>query len=333
MRPLIGIIFLLSLIYSFPGWSISEEAPFEDLVHRWNSTLDSEEAVVSESHIEGQLLNPVQESIRIIKESAKLRRSEAKLALVRQRNLLNSLGDVPEENSPPESQEIIEKRKALGRQVTKYDGIVKQCNLVLVRANALLDQISDIKKDQVAEALYEPTPLPFTPSFISLAISQIPVQFDRLFLGFSNWYENSLHGSYKFIGIIAIPVVFSGWLLISTLTSQAIRRRYGWSSKEPTPSSNRKFLATLNESIGQVVLPLIFLVPCSLLLFQLLGIEPTHDFILSTIIFGLVNFVLIRGLSKVALIPKHPQFRISHFTDQAAKSLSRAVYAVAITGP
>jgi len=332
IKPVIGIIFITSLIYAFPGWPISEEAPFEDLVHRWNSTLDAGERVVSQHAIEAQLLNPVLESVRVIRESAKLNRAEAKQELARHQNLLNSLGDIPEENAPPESPEIIEARQILGQQVTKYDGIIKQCNLVLVRASAVLDQISNVKKNQVAQALYEPTPLPLTPSFIALALSQIPIQFDRLILGFSNWYENNLGGTYKFIGIIAIPVLFSGWLILSTLTSRAIRSRYGWSSKELTPSSNRKFLATLSECISQVVVPIVLIVPFSLLLFKLIGVTPNRDSILFTVIFGIINFVLIRGLSKVALVPKHPQFRISHFTDQAASNLSRAVYALAITG-
>jgi small-conductance mechanosensitive channel len=332
IKPVIGIIFITSLIYAFPGWSISEEAPFEDLVHRWNSTLDAGEEVVSQHDIESQLLNPVLESVRVIEESAKLNRAEARQELQKQRSLLDSLGDIPEQNAPPESSEIIEQRRTLGQQVTKYDGIVKQCNLVLIRANALLDQISHIKKIQVAEALYEPTPLPLTPRFIVLAISQVPVQFDRLLLGFSNWYENNLHGTYKFIGILAIPVFFSGWLLASTLISRAIRSRYGWSSRYLTPTSNRKFLATLAEFIGQVVLPLALIVPFSLMLFKLLGLEPHRDSILATVIFGIVNFVLIRGVSTVALVAKYPNFRISHFTDQAAITLSRAVYALAITG-
>jgi potassium efflux system protein len=332
MKPIIRIIFIISLIYSLPGWSISEEAPFKDLVHRWNNTLDADEAVVSQPGIEGQLLNPVLESVRVIKESAKLNRSEAKQKLARQRNLLNSLGDIPEKNTPPESAEIIEKRKSLGEEVTKYDGIVKQCNLVLIRANVLLDQISEIKRQQVARALYEPTPLPLAPSFITLAISQIPVQIERLLLVYSNWYENNIQGRYKFIGVVSIPFALVGWLLISTLVSRIIRSRYGWSLEKTDPNPNQKFLAVLNECLGQIVLPIVFIVPCSWLVYKLIGIEPTLGSILPTIIFGLVNFVLIRGLSKVALVPRFPQFRISHFTDQSAKSLSRAIYALAISG-
>ena len=325
-------LLVLGLIYATPGLGISEEAPFEELLERWNNTLDAAEVVVSQSNRDIHLLNPVLESLRVVKESAKLNREEATLKLNNQKKLLFSLGEPPNETAPPESAEVVKKRESIGKQITAFDGIVKQSNLVIVRANTSLDQVSDITQQHLTQALYSRTKFPLTPGIIGQAIIQIPEQAERLQLGFSNWYENALNGRFKFFGLVTLPIVFAIWVLSSIFISRAIRRRYGWSMKTIDPSPNQKFLATLSECVGQILIPIILITVFSWVLFSIIGVSPTREMIISSVVFGIMNFVLVIGLAKIALIPKFPQYRISHFTDSSAKTLYRSLYIAAATG-
>ncbi len=302
------------------------ETPFQDLLVRWNDTLDFTERVLTLPHIGKREIRPLLENITVVQESAQGARERAEQELAKHNNLLDALGPPPEEGDPAESADIAAKRNAITQQVARYDGQVKQSNVVFARATNLLGQIADVEIGTLARLLSKRSPPPLSPGILTNAVKQLPERLQGLGREGVEWWsqkdfvpERGTRVMFLLVTSLAILIAWWGaryWLL----------RRYGRDATSHGPTTpHRKLVATLVESVARVVLPVLAVLLLTFMVIYILILGHELRSIVNRLAIAALHFVIITGLSKTILAPRYPSMRMTTFSDQAAIQLDRSL--------
>lgn len=323
---LTGLLTLVTISLS----AAQEQQSFEDILLRWNQTLDTSEEALTQPGLGKAQLRPLVGNVNVVKESALIIRSNAEKALKQQRILLDALGPAPEENDAPESNEIASSRASFVEKISFFDGRVKQCNLVLARADALLRHIADVEYDTLASALYERTPIALRPSVIANAISQFPRRLQKVSTAVAGWPNQIKRGRGASFSI-AVLVLVAIWAITFVL-ARGIQQRFSRDTANAQPTSSEKCKSMLVEILTRVLLPVLALGLSTWIALTTLGVDEESKSIIKTLAITFAQFILIFGISSVTLTPNFPQWRISQFTHLSAESLwrSTSLFAVAL---
>ncbi len=325
---LIGpILVLLANLFACATYAQEElsDNEFDRLFLRWTYTLDASERVINDTEVVDPNLRPIRENLLIVRESASEARADAQRAIETPRDLLAALGPAPKEGEPAESEEIVNQRNALTVEIARFDARVKQSNIILARTEELLKRLSHIEYDTIAGVLGKRSAWPLAPATIVAGLKQIPERFADLGRALNNWWRfgKSGAGSLTNIGLF-IAIVAIGIFLIERARRWAIPR-YGRDPAFRHPSLARRFVAILVETLTRVVLPGVLIAVTAFFFIRGTAIPDEIRSILYTLVFSALQYVVVTGLSSTALSANRPQWRISSFTNDAAKNLDESI--------
>ncbi len=310
----------------------SPDSSFEDLLNRWNATLESGERILRQPSLGRQEIRLLLESIQVVRESALELRDRARLEYGRQQKLLNALGPAPGEGAPPEADDVAARRAAINHELARFDSQIKQSNVVLARVNDLLQRVAEVEYGTVARVLSQRSPSAFSPTILAQAMGQTPQRLDDLSRSASEWWSQkdfAQDRSARFtILILVLVVTFSAWWI----GRYWILDRYGRKPGIDAPTSHQKFVATFMESAARIVLPVVAILLLRVIALSVIALD--HDFrtITDRLTVAALQFVIITGLSAVTLAPHQSRWRITQFTDKAAVRLDRSLRILAGTG-
>jgi len=162
-----------------------------------NSLVKIEKELLKEERIAEDVLKGYHEELRQFRLEASATLTAQRDFLKRQKELLTTLGDVPE-NPLEEDSKLRLERKKLNEHIALIDNEMKQAALTIAKSEELLQVIETSKKRQLQEKLFEHTNL-LSFSVISTFISE----FKESLSAFDNW----LTGLWIIAGMLVITLI------------------------------------------------------------------------------------------------------------------------------
>ncbi len=307
------------------------DTPFEDLLVRWNNTLDFTARVLTLPGIGKREIQPLLENITVVQESAQEARERAEQEFAKRNNLLQALGPPPGEGEPPESDAITAKRNVISQQISRYDSQVKQTNVILARADNLLERIADVEYGTLARLLSKRSPPPLSSGILTDAVIQLPERLQGLGHEVASWWSQKDFMPERGTRVTLLLVVSITILAAWWVARYWLIRRYGRDPKVHGPTPHRQLVATLVESVARVLLPVLAVLLLTFTVLTILILGHELRIIVNRLAIAALQFVIITGLSAVTLAPHRPHWRMTRFTDQAAIQLDRALWIFAGT--
>ncbi len=143
---------LVLCIALFTAWNSVYAQSAEDTNHaRWGVTLDWIELELDEDELVAAEFNRYEAKLGVLIDDAEQSKVRVFEALETPRLELDALGSPPEKGEPPEAKDISVQRNAINEEITALTQREKHAELIIVRAEQLLERLKDC--DSVAHAI------------------------------------------------------------------------------------------------------------------------------------------------------------------------------------
>jgi len=323
--------FLTVLLLAFavlaggPAEVAAQTAPaFAQQLPGWNRTMDA-----AEIRLRGRLDSADIEALRTqlarVRDEAGQARGEAEGQLQTQRQLLDALGPAPAEGQPPEAPQVAEQRKRLQQAVGTFDGQIKQAELTAARAQQLMDGLQQAQRSLLTAEWGVRDVSPLSPRAWTAAVPEFLGHLGALAAAPTRWIEEAALGDRWPAAIGVVLLAGLGAAVIAFPLRLALQRRWGWGAAIAEPSLGRRLTATLVEAFTQSFLSVIALATMwAALLWQGLLVGAMQVPLEAGLAAG-GAFLAAVGIARATLAPDRPAWRLSPFTDEAARSLHRAL--------
>lgn len=169
---------LLALGLLFPPMPTHAAEPEADPpadFNSWTQDLDRAERALDGGELRPEDLEAVRERIRTLIDALQVHRAKSQKELEASRKLLSALGPPPVDGAPGEAPEIKKERRQLQAVVTGWEGKVKQADLLLERADTLINQVNLTANRAKAAGLLTRTTSPLSPERLAVATDGLQV--------------------------------------------------------------------------------------------------------------------------------------------------------------
>jgi small-conductance mechanosensitive channel len=145
----------------------------------WAKQLKLIEETVADDQASDEDLREVPNRLEALRGEIVERRDLIRPKLEEAKDRLEKLGPAPEETGPEESPQTASQRQKLGAEFAAIDGLMKRANVLLVRADQLIDTANDKRRKRFTESLFRPVPGLFQ-YVLPAAIEGLPYQVQAL---------------------------------------------------------------------------------------------------------------------------------------------------------
>ncbi len=311
--------------------------PFAQLVDTWTRTLDRIAGRIDQPTLQRVEIDALREQATDVRAAATASAALARGDLTDTRRLLaplepkaatdKSAADKPAPDQPPESDAVKAERQRLVDQAATSEGRVKQCEVIVVRADQLLERLNKLRNQLVIENLLHRNDSPLSSAVWSKLRPEFAAATHTLAGAFDLWRRNGLaalqSGDQDLtpLAVWAVLTIGLWWL------ARLLRRRFGSEEgAEPgsRPGQRDRTIAAAIDGVGLVLVPILAV----WLVGRLLAASeppPPIDRLLPALINRSIGFLLVVGLTATALAPDRPVWRVLPFTDASAHALSSAL--------
>jgi small-conductance mechanosensitive channel len=299
------------------------QRPFSQLVDLWTRQLDRITARTDQAGILPTEIDALREQTADVRAAALAAAQLARNDLADIKRLLAPLQLKPGADQPPESEAVRAERERLTEQATISESRVKQCEVVVARADQLLERMTKLRSEVVLQTLLQRTDSPVSPTVWARLGPELAAAWRTLSEAFAAWAVDGL-GSLRAGRQDLTPLAFWAVLTIVLWRFGAfLRRRFGRGDVAEPMQRDRTLVAAI-DGVGLVLVPIlaVWLVAKLLLASQP---PPPIDSLLQALLVRLITVLLVFGLTATALAPHRPLWRILPFTDSSAKQLSSAL--------
>ncbi len=331
MRRILLILAVFAALLAFGPAAVAQSEPgeaasptIEDQIARWSRVLDRVSGQLGDEDLPPAALDQLENTVKQAVEQQTKIRDEVKKRVEEIRALVEALGPPPKEGELPEPEEIAAERHLLTERFAIPESRLKRLDLLIQRADLLLNEIAIAERGVLEETLLVRTPPLLTAKTWSEAGDEFAKIMTRIAGAPARWYQapevTKRVGTGYFAGVIlaAIAAAGLGWLVRHRLL-----RRFGRDPRIEDPSFRMRVLAALSDAIGYALVPAsVVLIPYAALMSRGLLFRTFGDLVLGMVT-AVVVFFVVTGLSRTMLSPAMPQWRLAPFGDQAARLAHR----------
>jgi small-conductance mechanosensitive channel len=299
------------------------QRPFSQLVDLWNRQLDRITYRTDQPDILPTEIDTLREQAADVRTAAAAAAALARNDLADTNKLLAPLQAKPGPDQPPETDAVKAERERLTEQASISESRVKQCEVIIARADQLLERMTKLRGEVVMKTLLRRDASPLSPSIWPGLWPETAAAVQALAQAFATWSHTGLKalrsGDQDLTPLIwwAVLTVFLRWAVI------VLGRRYGRADKVE-PGQRDRTIAAAIDGLSLVLVPVLALWLISKLLLASQPPTPIDDLIVE-FRNRLVTVLLVVGLTATALAPNRPNWRILPFTDASAQHLSTAL--------
>jgi len=301
-----------------------------DLVDNLQRSLAIIESGLARGQLTREEIDGIRQQIDFIADSALRVRTKAMRRVEEQTRLLNALGEKPKESEVPESQQVEAERRQLEDSIAEARGRVKSANVILARVDTLRNRLAAEKFGVLARVLGQRTETPLAPGLIAGAFAEMPNQWQRFEDQLDAWWKNVEFNRKRFGTLMWWLVLLVVVVAVVVPTRNWVLRRYGPDHRDESPSFTRRFRVMMAVGLSKVVLPVVSVAGLYVVLLKSAALTAEVDHMAWLLMITLCQYFLVTGLSAAALSPEHPSWRISHFTNDSAIGLYRAIRGFAV---
>jgi potassium efflux system protein len=239
------------------------------------------------------------------------------------KKLLAPLEVKPGTDQPPETQAVKAERERLTEQASISESRVKQCEVIIARADQLLERMTKLRGEVVMRTLLHRDVSPLSPTVWRRLVPETSAAVQTISQAVSVWSKNGLRalssGDQDLTPLAwwAAATIMLWWGVLM------LRRRWG-RGQDVEPGQRDRTIAAAIDGVGLVLVPILAVWLIGKLLIASQPPAPIDDLLTE---FGnrLVTVLLVLGLTATALAPHRAPWRILPFTDSSAQHLSTAL--------
>ena len=331
IRGVVRLGCLLLLVFS-SGTAFAQpppQRPFSQLIDSWTRTLDRVAARIDQPTVLAIEIDALRDQATDVRTAASASAALARSDLADTRRLLAPLeprtgpdGKTPPDQ-PPDTEAVKAERQRLTDQATISESRVKQCEVIVVRADQLLERMNKLRNQVVLETLLHREVSPLSAAVWTKLRPEFTATMRELVLAFDVWGRDGLT-SLRSGDQDLTPLAFWAVLTIGLWwLARVLRHRFG-SSEQAGPDQRDRTIAAAIDGVGLVLVPILAV----WLVGKLLAASqppPPIETLLPELILRLITFGLVVGLTATALAPDRPAWRVLPFTDASARHLSAAL--------
>lgn len=311
----------------------------------WIVTLDRIEQDIAAGDIEERKITALEQELRALQEAARSLRnaSDKQLAPLRREQeafgiLPSATEATPEEGVEPQpapqtsplSEGAEQRRVELEARVTEVEGRIRQIDLVLTRAQALLRQLAELSSRQTAERLLSRGPSIFDASTWATARSEF-AGFGRLLIQkLEDWWARSRPARIgwapwlvaTFVALVALAATIYGrrWL----------HRRYGYDPSIEQPSYARTVVAATVEALTGGLGPTLALLAFGSTMITLNVATPRTAPIPFAAGIGLIFYFIASNVVRAVFSPNLPKWRLAPLSAEKSERIGRLLHVLAV---
>jgi small-conductance mechanosensitive channel len=328
MRVLLRLACLLLLLAATATSVLAQtvtapQRPFGQLIDLWTRQLDRISDRAEMSTILPAEIDALREQVADVRAAAFASAALARNDLADTKKLLAPLEIKPGADQPPETDAVKADRERLTEQATISESRVKQCEVVIARADQMLERMTKLRGQVVLDTLLRRDAPPLTRQVLSQLGPQLAASMASLGAAFSIWSRDGLRtvlsGEEDLTPLAVWAVLTIGlWLAARTL-----RQRYG-PARAALNGPHERTVAAAIDGVGLVLVPLLAVWLLERLLQASRPPSPI-DMLIPEAAQRIIIALLVIGLSATLLAPTRPSRRVLEFTDSSAIALSDAL--------
>jgi small-conductance mechanosensitive channel len=300
------------------------QRPFSQLIDVWTRQLDRIGYRADQSDVIPVEIDTLREQASDVRSAAQAAAQLARNDLADVKRLLAPLEPKTDQaDQPPESDAVKAERQRLTEQATLSESRVKQCEVIIVRADQLLERLTKLRSQVILNTLLHRGISPLSAEAWSRLGAELSLTSHILATAMTDWSRNGLNA----LRTGEQDLTSLSWWAIFTLLlwwlGHTLRRRYGRGDAS-APGPRDRTIAAAIDGLGLVLVPILAV----WLIGRLLAASqppPPIDALLPQLINRLVGLLLVVGLSATALAPNRPAWRVLPFTDASARHLTAAL--------
>lgn len=222
----------------------------------WSAQVDAAAKTIADENASDSVLLNIPPAMDKLRSEVRPFLDSMKSSLDAARKRLEKLGPEPKSDDAPEFDDVTNKRSATTQEVAAYDGLIKQGDVLLVRANQLTEQSNTRRRDRFAERLLSPAHLYYTKALWTRAVQILPDQFSATATRLTVWLKGALARSPANTAMLfGIPFLVLGLVLL-------LRRGFWRANMLPvvpgteltsTPRGHRALVASVRTSLPWLV--------------------------------------------------------------------------------
>ena len=324
MRFPIRLAWLLLLLVT-AGPALAQTAtppqrPFGQLVELWTRQLDRIATRAEQASLLPVEIDALREQAGDVRAAAAAAANLARGDLADTRKLLAPLEAKPASDAVPESDAVKADRERLTEQAAVSEGRVKQCEVVIARADQLVERLTKLRGEVMLRTLLRRDASPLSRDVWSKLGPEFGSSLQTLSTATRAWLGAGLQFRDRDLAALG------GWAILTILLwagGRFLRRRFGRGEAAEPGQRDRTVTAAI-DGVGLVLVPILAVWLIGKLLAATMPPSPI-DILLPELIHRVITFLLVVGLTATALSPHRPAWRILPFTNQSANELSQAL--------
>ena len=299
------------------------QRPFAQLVDLWTRQLDRIAYRSDQSDIRATEIDALREQTSDVRDAAAAAAQLARNDLADTKQLLAPLEVKPGPDQATESDAVKADRKRLTDQATLSEGRLKQCEVIIARADQLLERLTKLRGQVVLQTLLHRNVSPLSAEAWERFLPQFRGALRGLSRALASWSETGFR-VFRTSQQNLIPVAAWAALTIALWWGgRLLRRRYGRGEGDD-PGQRDRTIAALVDGLGLVLVPILAVWLVSRFLAASQPPAPL-DALLVQLTEYVISLLLVFGVTATALAPDRPHWRILPFTDESARLLSAAL--------
>lgn len=306
------------------------QRPFAQLVDLWTRQLDRIAARSSQADVLATEIDALREQATDVRVAAAAAGQLARNDLADIRKLLAPLEAKPGADQTTETEAVRAERARLTEQAAISESRVKQCEVIIARADQLLERMTRLRGQVVLKTLLRQDASPLSAEVWTKLRPEFAAAVGSLSTAMATWSRDGLSslqsGDQDLSGLAAwAAVTVALWWLGRTLS-----RRLG-RGDEIEPGQRDRTIAAAIDGLGLVLVPILAV----WLIGQLLAASdppPPIDTLLPELRNRLITLLLVIGMTTTALAPNRPAWRVLPFDNAAAELQSHALRRLMVVG-
>ncbi|MBN9488205.1 MAG: mechanosensitive ion channel family protein [Alphaproteobacteria bacterium] len=299
------------------------QRPFSQLVSLWTRQLDRIGDRADQTDIQAGEIDALREQTIDVRAAAAAAAALARNDLADTKKLLAPLEPQTGTDQPPDTDAVKAERDRLTEQAAVSESRVKQCEVVIARADQLLDRMTKLRGQVVLQTLLHRGLSPLSPSVWQRIGPEFASAIRMLSGAMASWGREGL-SSFQSGDEDLSPLAL--WALVTIALwwiGRWLRQRFG-RGEATEPGQRDRTIAAAIDGVGLVLVPILAVWLIGKLLAASHPPVPI-DNLLPELINRVISFLLVVGLTATALTPRRPAWRVLAFTDSSAQHLSTAL--------
>lgn len=297
------------------------QRPFGQLTDLWTRQLDRIATRAEQAGLLPVEIDGLREQATEVRTAAIAAATLARNDLADTKKLLAPLEIKPGADAPPETDALKAERQRLTDQATLNESRLKQCEVVIARADQLLERLTKVRGAVVFQNLMRRDLSPLSPEVWTKIGPQLGAALGTLGTAIATWVRNGLS---RLSNQDLVPLALWAAVTIGLWWfGRVLRQRFGRSGTHVDLQRYRT-IATAIDGLGLVLVPILAVWLVSKLLLATAPPAPI-DWLVPEVAIRLIWLLLVFGMTGAGLSPGRPEWRFMPLTDDSAQYLSQAL--------